>query len=313
MYKQLKQTERYEIQILYEKWYSIREIGNVLWRSASTISREMRRNKVNEMYNGQKAEIKKYMRRRWCKIEMKKIRMNSELEWYIREKIKEWRSPEQIAWRRNKENDKWISYVRIYEYIESCRWSDLRIYISRKWRKRKKWERWSIIWRVFIDERPKEIWDKLENGHYECDTVIWKRWWDKEILLVLLEKKTRYMVVSKIKDKSAKWTNEKLWEWISDLWVKSITFDNWHEFWWHYKLWIPTYFCHPYSSWEKGQVEYGNRLIRRWLPKKTNFSNVNDEYIQYIIRKINSTPRKCLWWNTPEEIFNSSRSVALEI
>lgn len=65
---------------------------------------------------------------------------------------------------------------------------------------------------------------------------------------------------------------------------------------------IQTYFCHPYHSWEKGQIEYGNRMIRRYIPKKSRLANYSQNDIDRILEKINNTPRKCLGWKTPIQV-----------
>jgi len=89
---------------------------------------------------------------------------------------------------------------------------------------------------------------------------------------------------------------------------KSITLDNGVEFKYHEQvqkvLNMQTYFCRPYSSWEKGLVEQVNGLIRRFLPKKTDLSQVTDQEIRAIEYLLNSGPRKLLDWKTPAEVFS---------
>ncbi len=68
------------------------------------------------------------------------------------------------------------------------------------------------------------------------------------------------------------------------------------------ELKTPTYFCHPYSSWEKGTVENTNGRIRRYIPKGTSIDSLTDENIAWIEHQLNSTPRKCLKFQTPEEM-----------
>lgn len=86
----------------------------------------------------------------------------------------------------------------------------------------------------------------------------------------------------------------------------SVTLDNDIAFQHHRelrdKMKIQTYFCHPYSSWEKGQIEYGNRLIRRHIPKKSRLANYSQNEIDRILEKSNNTPRKCLGWKTPIQV-----------
>ncbi len=70
------------------------------------------------------------------------------------------------------------------------------------------------------------------------------------------------------------------------------------------------YFCHPYSSWERGLNEYINGLIRQYIPKGTSFENITAEYIQMIEDKLNNRPRKPLNWKTPKEVFNAKEMAA---
>ena len=89
--------------------------------------------------------------------------------------------------------------------------------------------------------------------------------------------------------------------------VKSITSDNGSEFAWHEKiakrLQAKFYFAHPYSSWERGLSEYSNKLIRQYIPKKTNFDIFEKKFISQIQYKINRRPRKNLGFETPKDVF----------
>ena len=85
--------------------------------------------------------------------------------------------------------------------------------------------------------------------------------------------------------------------------IKTCTLDNGIEFQRHTEIGCTTYFCHPYSSWEKGSIENMNRLIRRYIPKKTRIKDYPSKYIQDITLKLNHTPRKCLNFSTPHEVF----------
>ena len=84
---------------------------------------------------------------------------------------------------------------------------------------------------------------------------------------------------------------------------KTLSVDSGIEFKGHEKFGIPTYFCHPYSSWEKGGVEYSNRLLRRHFPKKTLLAQYSPKLISLAVVAINHTPRKCLGFKTPYEVF----------
>ena len=306
--KHLSIAEREIIMIMLEQWESKREIGRRLGRHVQTICDEIDRNSVKWKYIAHKAEHKAYVRRLTAKKPMKKIRCNDRLEKYIRIKIKDDWSPEMIAWRRNKENTEQISIPTIYAYIHSNFSYDLVDYLySHRWeRKRRKWHHKNsnnhIKHRVFIDARPERISKLQEFWHREADLIVWPQW-TKEVLLVLIEKTTRCKIASKLPDKKAKTVEKRIMEIIKRLKIKSITFDNWVEFSNHYKLWIPTYFSHPYHSREKAQVERWNRDYRRFFPKWTQRKKISQKEIDKITEKLNNMPMKVLEFNTPNEMF----------
>jgi IS30 family transposase len=87
--------------------------------------------------------------------------------------------------------------------------------------------------------------------------------------------------------------------------IKSITLDNGIEFRAHQNYGCTTYFCHPFSSWEKWQIENGMRMLRKKYPKKSSLYLRTDEAqkeLQCFIKALNDTPMKCLWWKTPREV-----------
>ena len=87
---------------------------------------------------------------------------------------------------------------------------------------------------------------------------------------------------------------------------KTVTFDNGTEFARHYRLHplaIETFFCDPYAPWQKGGIENAIGRIRRYLPRKTILANVSDDHFDDIVRAYNTTPRKCLDFQSPSELF----------
>ena len=288
---------------------SKREIARLIWRSHTTVNNEIKNNSVRGKYSPNKAKHKAYVRRLHAKKNLKKIRCNNKLEEYIHEKIQDDWSPELIAGRWNKENDIKISTPTIYKYIYSQFGYSLleHLYKNRSWIRRKSSNNnkngW-IKYRIFVDFRPESI-SKLTNfGHYECDLIVWPQW-TKEVLLVIIEKKSRWKLAKKLPNKKADIVENTLRKWISCLWIKSITFDNWLEFANHYKLWIPTYFSNPYHSREKAQVERWNRDYRRFFPKKTIRKKIPQKEIDKITKKLNNMPMKILGFKTPNEVLSS--------
>ena len=286
-------------------------------RNVSTIIREIKRNSIKGNYLPNKAQQKSEFRWKYRKPYMKKIRENNKLEEYIQNKLKEEWSPETIAQRWNtfvkKEKEPFISHTTIYSYIDSIFGFKFEKYLyscrgnrnRRKKKKGKKQKREMIFNRTWIHERPKDI-NRRENiGDVEIDTICSKRG-DKTSFITIIDRKSRFLLAAKVKDKLPKRFTETVKRKTKEnnLPLFSITLDNGVECKNHKDLPCPVYFCHPYCSHEKGQIEYANRLIRRYIPKKTILKTISPFYLTKIVKKINNTPRKCLNWKTPQEVLN---------
>lgn len=310
---QLKKTERKEIAHLKKKGYSIRAIGEMLKRSPSTISRELRRNAVNGEYDSDKAQLKSYQRRYW--VEKETPRLWDE-EWqdfrkFLEEKLAQehpW-SPEQICgqWSllRPKQT---ISFSTVYRFIEN--W-DFKLkkklpHQRYKWKRKKRGtpKRNLIPDRIWIDERPESINNRENFGDWEGDTLGSKHG-ETHTVLGLIERKSRYLLSSIAENRKPKNIAQTMKSWVNDHSINSITLDNGIEFTRHKDVGCDTYFCHPYSSWEKGQIEYAMRLLRRLIPKKSSIAEISNQQLQEFVDILNNTPRKCLQWSTPKQVFDS--------
>ncbi len=207
-FKQLSISEREEIAILFnKKKYSLRDIALALSRNVSTISREIKNNSVKNKKTGiieyiaQKATLKKYQRRKYCKITLKKIISHPELIHYIREKIgrDDW-SPETVSrmWNRDHpESDFSISWKTIYQYCYSAWWQALctHLYQKRyppKKQKHPKTKRVLIPERVWIEERPETIEHRERIGDTESDFIVSVKG-DTITLATNIDRKSRYL------------------------------------------------------------------------------------------------------------------------
>ena len=126
----------------------------------------------------------------------------------------------------------------------------------------------------------------------------------------LVERVSRFTVLLKNPDIRTKAVMGKIMKAIKDLPVsarRSITFDRGTEFvsWPHLPAEIgpQTWFCDPSSPWQKGTVENTNQRARRWLPRKRDIRALSDHDMKVICDRLNNTPRKCLGWKTPAEVF----------
>ena len=131
-------------------------------------------------------------------------------------------------------------------------------------------------------------------------------------ILVAHERKSRVLIITKQPNKRAKTTADQLLDWLEPLhprYRKTLAFDNGTEFAEHYRLnqqlGMQTFFCDTHSPWQKGGVENAIGRMRRNLPRKTNLAHISPEQINQFAAAYNNTPRKCLGFKTPAEVFNN--------
>lgn len=169
-----------------------------------------------------------------------------------------------------------------------------------------------------IENRPEEVKDREIFGHWEMDTVKGQRGVTKSCMLVLTERKTRDEIIVKLKDQTAASVVEALdrlerkWGDMFSKVFRSITVDNGVEFADYEGMEKSVFgeekrtfvfYCHPYSSWERGSNENNNRLIRRHIPKGEDFDGRQDAEIEYIEKWINDYPRGIFDYRTSAELF----------
>jgi len=305
--EKLKKAERLEISVLLKKEYSFREIAEALKRSPNTISYEIKNNSVNGKYDPLKAHAKARHRKRMSKFQWMKIEENKELKKYIIQGLKDGWNPDEIAGRMKEEKKPfYASKTAIYDWLRSnrgqryckCLYSK-RCY--KKKRKEKKTKKVMIPDRVSIDKRFLGADNRTRFGHWERDAVISGKNGSGS-LAVAQERKSRLVMARKTKTMSPKEHNTKTKKMTKNMLVKSYTYDNGIENKKHRELGVPTFFCDPYSSWQKGGVENANKMIRRYIPKGSDISKISDRFLQRIIEKINKKPRKILGYKSALEV-----------
>ncbi|WP_434547342.1 IS30 family transposase [Mammaliicoccus sciuri] len=158
-----------------------------------------------------------------------------------------------------------------------------------------------------IETRPSEIESRQSFGHWEIDTVIGTKDKSKPVILTLVERQTRFEILEIIESKSADAVSHALKNLFDSLGekapkiFKSITSDNGSEFASLYEEFghmIEIYFTHPFSSYERGTSENQHKMIRRFIPKAHDLSNVQKRFIKAIQQYMNDYPRKTLNYNT---------------
>jgi len=309
-YNQLTLIKRYQILTLLKERYSQKDIALKISVHPSTISRELKPFKGKE-YNPEEAHIQ--VKLKHIKKPKRKA-LTKQKEKYIRAKIKEDWSPEQIAGRMKKDTDYSVSHETIYQFIYKNKSNGGILYKHLRHRNKKYHNRLNktqkrskIPNRVSIDKRSKVVDKKARLGDWEIDTIIGKD--HKGAILTIVDKKSKFLLIKNIGSKHADVTAQATIELLQPLKyiTHTVTADNGTEFTLHEKvsqeLNLQYYFCDPYSSWQRGLNEHTNGLIRQYIPKKTSFENISQEEIVMIANKINHRPRKSLGYKTPFEVF----------
>ncbi len=314
-YKHLTLEERYHIQAYKEAGYKQNEIAKELGVDPATISRELKRNssKVYKRYSAKKAQEVSNDKRMYAS-RVSNLKMDKKLKKVLIKYIqKEW-SPEQISKRLKETNIADISHVRIYQFIQQDKLQGGDLYTNLRFHhtghRRAKYgskNKGRIKDRVSISQRDKIVDDKSRVGDWEIDTIVGAN--QKGAITTVVERKTSLVRISiPTTKKAVDIENEtiRIMRPLKDQ-IYTITSDNGLEFSNHKNiskaLDYKHYFCHPYSSWERGLNEYTNGLIRQYIPKGTSFDNITPEYIKMIEDKLNNRPRKALNWKTPNEAF----------
>jgi IS30 family transposase len=325
-YSHLSLSERIEIYHLHANQTSVRAIASALNRSPATISRELRRNsKATKSYAGGYEAARAHglaeRRRRWDA--RFKLQRQPALRTYVRNRLAMGWSPQQIAGRLTEEHAVMqISHESIYRFIyhrsaQKDHWHRL---LPKRKHRRGRLKRGGlgsvdfIRQRRSLGERSPAADRRCEPGHWEADLMSFAKYGHH--VLVLHERLSRRLHITRLASKKAAHVAAKIAAILRSMPThlrRSVTFDNGTEFSHHYKLHdalgVQTFFCDPYAPWQKGGVENAIGRIRRWLPRKTDLTTLSDTKMRKAVKAYNTTPRKCLRYKTPNEIF---KRVALQ-
>jgi transposase, IS30 family len=314
-YGQFSLEERCTLSQLSQAGKTVRQIAAVMDRAPSTITRELKRNSGAQLgYQPAYAE-QQAKSRRW---RGSRLLRKPALQQAVLKALAQGWSPAQVAGRLRKESRRTvISYESIYRFIDSQirRTKDYswRHYLARGkskrgWRGHKGGSAVDHIQdRVAIDRRPAYIHKRRQPGHWEADLMLFARY--GQAVLVTHERRSRLLVLWRQTSKAAEPVAKKLGDLFTSLPIplrRTITFDNGTEFAYHYrlhKLSMRTFFCDPHAPWQKGGIENAIGRMRRGLPRKTDLVTLSENRLLSLIRSYNQTPRKCLNYKTPAEVF----------
>lgn len=333
-YKRLSFEERVKIETLLLENKSKSYIAKFLNRSRSTVNNEVKKwvQFPSDIY---KAELAHWysLDDNKSKRSLDKINQFPNLKLFVYRSLKDGTSPELLSGQLKKlypnDNTMSISHESIYKHIYKNRQSTLGKklikflpYHHHKRRDKRKFNKNRVRIKdpISIDLRPKHIDNRLEAGHLEGDLMIGVG--QKSAIGTIVDRKTRYLIIVKLDNRKSKTVTESFAKQLNKqpkFLRKTMTYDNGIEManhkWLTQNTGMDIYFAHPYSSWERGTNENTNGLIRRFLPKGTDFNKISDYQLKQIQNNLNNRPRKVLGFKTPNqmrqlEIENFNKGVA---
>ena len=342
-HKTLTKTDRNKLEAYLRVKASPKFIAKELGCHISTVYREKKRGQYMHLNTDYTTEIryssdKAQMRRDYLQTSKgASIKLGNDYEFvrYIADKIRSGKSPAVALADIKRENRTFRTSVclrTLYAYIDSglilgVTNKNLLVKGSRKRKHRKTKAIKSAPRGTSIEKRPKEINNRASFGHWELDSVIGKRKKGKTVL-TLIERKTRYAITFVAKNKSSAETvrfinslERKYGKYFSRI-FKTITVDNGTEFAntlgmqfspYTKRKRTAVYYCHPYSSYERGTNENYNRLLRRFIQKSTAIEHYTPTEIKSAETFLNTYPRALLAWQTPAELFEYELSKITQI
>lgn len=317
-YDHLSLEERCQLAALHQAGHSIRQIAAALDRAPSSLSRELKRNRGKEVGYKPAYAQQQAAARRW---RGSRLDRDAELRDLVLGRLSHGWSPGQISGRLTlTKATTCIShesiYLFIYAQVRRTNDGSWRHYLPRARYRRRPRRRSGrsvdslIKGRVPIALRPAEVERRHTFGHWEADLMLFRL--PGHAILVSQERKSRALLLARQPGKAAAPTVQRLLAWFEAIHPRlrrTITFDNGTEFAQHLvlteSLSMQTYFCDPSSPWQKGSVENAIGRLRRFLPRKTNIDTLDDKTLQACIAAYNNTPRKCLGFKTPAEVFSA--------
>jgi transposase, IS30 family len=318
----LSEQERIMIADLLAAKLTIRGIAARLGRAPSTVSREIRRNSdLDGRYRPHHAE--QAARLRVCKPRKRRVAVDVGLaEVVARLLAKRW-SPEQIAHELRLmfagERRRWLCAESIYQAIY-----DPAVALTRPARRRRRRRRLLGLQRRgrltamrMIAERPSNVLDRLQAGHWEGDLIMGAG--NRSAIGTLVERSTRFVILLWFRDAIA--TAEGVRQAIIDAFAglpqrlrRTLTWDQGKELALHLHITAFTgaevYFCDAHAPWQRGSNENMNGLLRDYFPKGTDLAVHGVEELARIAAEVNQRPRKTLGWRRPADLFTTELAVA---
>ena len=314
-YTHITAADRGAIEVLLQKKYTQVEIAKSIGVNKSTVSREIKQRSTPNGYKAWVAQTDYEKKRKRCRQRKKMDDLNRQR--YVTRKLQVGWSPEQISGRMKQEEKTYLYVCKetIYKWLYRDEWAygwEL-LFQYLRWGRKKRMKhygsrkhRGKIPNRVSIHKRPKIVEKRKELGHWEGDSVLYPH---KQAINTVNELTSGLVAFTKLERKTAVLTAEAMSMQLSKYPAKTLTLDNGTEFTNHEtvkkRVGLDTYFCDPYSSWQRGSNENSNMLLRGYLPKRKSIQDLTQEELNDIATELNNRPRKRLGFRTPIEIYNS--------
>lgn len=299
---ELTLNDRLIIEEMLDQFYTQTEIAKRIGKSQQCISKELKRYSYKGVYRAKHADF--FAKQKKENKTISNTKVSDELIGTVVDYLKKGWSPKAIC--------KTISDVKI-SFSTIYRWAakgiiDKTLLARRGKKKRKKMKTKTQRFGTeenSIENRPEVANNRERLGDWEADTIVCSQ--NSSCLLTLVCRKSRFLICKLLPNRKADTIEKAICKMLKYQVKHTVTFDNGSEFanWQNIeaKLNVKTYFCHPYSSWERGTNENTNGLLRRYFPKKTNFKKYKNRTIQRIVNLLNQHPREVLKYTTAYKIY----------
>ncbi len=306
-HRRLCAEDRKVIYNMNQAKYTQADIGHAIGFSQGTISKELSRNKGLRGYRSKQAQ--RFAEDRQSEKASRPKVITGEIKDQVDARLQLKHSPDQISKKLAMEGLQ-VSHESIYRYVMADKkaggdlWRELRINGKRRYRRRNKAGRGEKIPnRTDIDQRPAVVSGRSRYGDWEADLIQGAP--GSGYLLSLYERKSRLGKLCKLPDKTSSETAREMVKILKSFRVHTVTYDNGLEFSLHglvnELLSSQSYFCKPYSSWEKGGVENFNGLVRQYFPKGSSFEGITDQRLEEVENELNDRPRNVLGYSCPND------------
>jgi len=318
----LSEHERIVIADLLAAGMGVRGIAAEMGRSPSTVSREIRRNSDHDgRYRPHHAEHAARARAR--RPRKRRVAVDGLLGEVVGRLLARRWSPEQVAHELRVlfagQRRRWLCVESIYQAIY-----DPAVKLTRPARRRRRRRRLRGMHRrgrltamTMIDQRPIEVEDRVQPGHWEGDLIMGPG--NRSAIGTLVERRTRFLVLVHLRDGVS--TAETVREGLSAAFTRlpaglrrTLTWDQGKELALHLQITAATgtrvFFCDPHSPWQRGSNENMNGLLRDYFPKGTDLDGFGAEELERVAVEVNDRPRKTLGWSRPAELFENALAAA---